>query len=100
MSSVLFVAVTPSGPTPISSPTSRPVLSGECTQHPTSSRSGCSSTPLIDAAWGQFPPPDPRASLHAYVSNLRKLLAGIGVDARTALASAPPGYRLTVRESD
>jgi DNA-binding SARP family transcriptional activator len=34
------------------------------------------------------------------VSNLRKLLAGIGVDSRTALASAPPGYRLTVPESD
>ena len=49
---------------------------------------------LIEAAWEQFPPPDPRASLHSYVSNLRKLLAGIGVDSRTALASAPPGYRL------
>ncbi len=34
---------------PISSPTSLPALSGECTQHPTSSRSGCSSTPLIAA---------------------------------------------------
>jgi DNA-binding SARP family transcriptional activator len=34
------------------------------------------------------------------VSNLRKLLASIGVDSRTALASAPPGYRLTVPESD
>ena len=55
---------------------------------------------LIEAAWEQFPPPDPRASLHSYVSNLRKLLAGIGVDSRTALASAPPGYRLTVPESD
>ena len=55
---------------------------------------------LIEAAWEQFPPPDPRASLHSYVSNLRKLLAGIGVDSRTALASAPPGYRLTVRETD
>src|SRR4051794_29508710 len=55
---------------------------------------------LIEAAWEQFPPPDPRASLHSYVSNLRKLLASIGVDSRTALASAPPGYRLTVRESD
>lgn len=55
---------------------------------------------LIEAAWEQFPPPDPRASLHSYVSNLRKLLASIGVDSRTALASAPPGYRLTVPESD
>lgn len=55
---------------------------------------------LIEAAWEQFPPPDPRTSLHSYVSNLRKLLANIGVDSRTALASAPPGYRLSVREND
>ncbi|OBK79494.1 BTAD domain-containing putative transcriptional regulator [Mycobacterium sp. 1274761.0] len=54
---------------------------------------------LIEAAWEQFPPPDPRASLHSYISNLRKLLAGIGVDSRTALASAPPGYRLSVPEN-
>jgi SARP family transcriptional regulator, regulator of embCAB operon len=54
---------------------------------------------LIDAAWEQFPPPDPRASLHSYVSNLRKLLGSIDVDSRTALASAPPGYRLAVPES-
>ena len=55
---------------------------------------------LIEAAWEQFPPPDPRTSLHSYVSNLRKLLANIGVDSRTALASAPPGYRLSVPERD
>jgi DNA-binding SARP family transcriptional activator len=55
---------------------------------------------LIEAAWEQFPPPDPRASLHSYVSNLRKLLGGIGVDSRTALVSAPPGYRLAVPEND
>ncbi len=54
---------------------------------------------LIDAAWEQFPPPDPRASLHSYVSNLRKLLGGVGVDSRTALVSAPPGHRLTVPET-
>jgi DNA-binding SARP family transcriptional activator len=55
---------------------------------------------LIEAAWEQFPPPDPRASLHSYVSNLRKLLGGIGVGSRTALVSAPPGYRLAVPEND
>src|SRR6201991_1427102 len=58
-----------------------------------------STDALIEAAWEQFPPPDPRASLHSYVSNLRKLLAGIGVDSRTALVSAPPGYRLSVPET-
>ena len=54
---------------------------------------------LIEAAWEQFPPPDPRASLHSYISNLRKLLGSIGVDSRTALVSAPPGYRLSVPEN-
>lgn len=57
------------------------------------------SDSLIEAAWEQFPPPDPRASLHSYISNIRKLLAGVGVDSRTALASAPPGYRLAVPET-
>ncbi len=33
------------------------------------------------------------------MSNLRKLLAGVGVDSRTALVSAPPGYRLSVPET-
>jgi DNA-binding SARP family transcriptional activator len=55
---------------------------------------------LIEAAWEQSPPPDPRASLHSYVSNLRKLLGSIGVDSRTALVSAPPGYRLSVPENN
>ena len=41
-----------------------------------------------------------RASLHSYVSNLRKLLGGVGVDSRTALVNAPPGYRLSVPEKD
>lgn len=54
---------------------------------------------LIEAAWEQFPPPDPRASLHSYVSNLRKLLGSIGIDSRAALVSAPPGYRLSVPEN-
>jgi SARP family transcriptional regulator, regulator of embCAB operon len=55
---------------------------------------------LIDAAWEQWPPPGARASLHSYVSNLRKILDGAGIDSRTALASAPPGYRLSVAEMD
>ena len=48
---MLLVAVTPSGSVavPMSSPTSLPALSAECTQQPTSSRSGCSSTPLMAA---------------------------------------------------
>jgi DNA-binding SARP family transcriptional activator len=52
---------------------------------------------LIGAAWDQRPPPGARATLHAYISNLRRLLSGAGVD-RAALASRPPGYQLTIAE--
>jgi SARP family transcriptional regulator, regulator of embCAB operon len=55
---------------------------------------------LINAAWEQWPPPGARASLHSYVSNLRRLLGSAGVDSRKLLANAPPGYRLSVRDSD
>jgi DNA-binding SARP family transcriptional activator len=55
---------------------------------------------LITAAWEEWPPPGARASLHSYVSNLRKLLASTGADSRTALVSAPPGYRLSVADTD
>ncbi len=51
---------------------------------------------LVTAAWEQFPPPEPKASLHSYISNLRKLIAGTGADGRAVLASAAPGYRLAV----
>jgi DNA-binding SARP family transcriptional activator len=55
---------------------------------------------LVNAAWEQYPPAEPKASLHSYVSNLRRLLAGVGLDAKTVLASAPPGYRLSVADAD
>lgn len=54
---------------------------------------------LIGAAWEDFPPPGARTSLHSYVSNLRRLLGTAGVDPRTVLASAPPGYRLAVPDA-
>jgi SARP family transcriptional regulator, regulator of embCAB operon len=54
---------------------------------------------LINAAWDERPPPEARASLHSYVSNLRRLLSNIGVDPRTVLVSAPPGYRLIVPDA-
>ncbi len=59
-----------------------------------------SSESLVHAAWEQFPPPEPKASLHSYISNLRKLVASAGLDAKSVLASAPPGYRLTVPDAD
>lgn len=57
-----------------------------------------SSDTLVGAAWEQFPPPEPKASLHSYISNLRKLISSGGSDGRMILASAPPGYRLTVTD--
>lgn len=53
---------------------------------------------LIGAAWEDWPPPGARATLHTYVSNLRRLLTGAGADSRTALLSKPPGYQLRIPE--
>jgi SARP family transcriptional regulator, regulator of embCAB operon len=50
---------------------------------------------LVTAAWEQWPPSEARASLHSYISNLRRLLG----DSRAMLANAPPGYRLTVDDT-
>lgn len=54
---------------------------------------------LITALWDQWPPPGARASLHSYVSNLRKLMNNAGIDARAILAAAPPGYRLSIPDA-
>jgi SARP family transcriptional regulator, regulator of embCAB operon len=51
---------------------------------------------LTDAAWRQGPPPEARASLHTYVSNIRRLLSKVGVDSAAVLQKAQPGYRLNV----
>lgn len=53
---------------------------------------------LIGAAWNQRPPSGARATLHAYISNLRRLMSDAGID-RTLLASAPPGYRLAIDQN-
>lgn len=51
---------------------------------------------LLDAAWRGSPPPEARASLHTYVSSLRRLLTNAGVDPTDVLVRAQPGYRLNV----
>jgi DNA-binding SARP family transcriptional activator len=51
---------------------------------------------LITAAWEQWPPAEARASLHSYISNLRRALG----DSRSMLENAPPGYRLSVADND
>lgn len=55
---------------------------------------------LIDAAWEQGAPSGARATLYAYVSNLRRQMSKAGVQARALLANASPGYRLAVLDSD
>jgi DNA-binding SARP family transcriptional activator len=55
---------------------------------------------LVTAAWDESPAPVVRASIQSYVSNLRRILASAEVDAHTVLASAPPGYRLSVASGD
>ncbi|GAS88934.1 BTAD domain-containing putative transcriptional regulator [Mycolicibacterium brisbanense] len=52
---------------------------------------------LIDAVWDQNPVPAARATVHTHVSNLRRLL---GSGASSVLASAAPGYRLSVAAGD
>jgi DNA-binding SARP family transcriptional activator len=52
---------------------------------------------LIGAAWDQRPPQGARATLHAYISNLRRLMTGAGID-RSVLASRPPGYQLSISD--
>jgi DNA-binding SARP family transcriptional activator len=53
---------------------------------------------LINSAWDERPPEGARATLHAYVSNLRRLMRGAGIDP-AILASAPPGYRLAIADN-
>ena len=52
---------------------------------------------LIGAAWDQRPPQGARATLHAYISNLRRLMNSAGID-RALLASTPPGYQLRISD--
>jgi DNA-binding SARP family transcriptional activator len=52
---------------------------------------------IIDAIWADSAhAADATHNLHVYVANLRKIFGSAGVDPRTVLASARPGYRLDV----
>lgn len=59
-----------------------------------------STDSLITAAWEQWPPAEARASLHSYISNLRKLITTAGADPKSMLVNAPPGYRLNAADTD
>jgi DNA-binding SARP family transcriptional activator len=53
---------------------------------------------LINAVWPESAPEGARATLHSYVSNLRRLIGTANVDPKTVLAGVPPGYRLAVND--
>jgi SARP family transcriptional regulator, regulator of embCAB operon len=55
---------------------------------------------LINAVWDEDPVPAARTSIQAHVSNLRRLLRDAGGDPYQVLASAPPGYQLSVADAD
>ena len=59
-----------------------------------------STDAIIAATWGERDQREARASLHTYVSALRRLLNNAGVEGRSVLAAVPPGYRLDASESD
>lgn len=58
-----------------------------------------STDSLITAAWEEWPPAEARASLHSYVSNLRRLVSVAGADPKSVLVNAPPGYRLNLADT-
>lgn len=55
---------------------------------------------LITAIWDEdAPEADAIHNLHVYVANLRKVLGAAGVDPKTVLASARPGYQINVPDA-
>lgn len=54
---------------------------------------------LIDAVWGEPAPSGARATLHSYVSNIRRLIAATGAEPHRILVSTPPGYRLSISDT-
>jgi SARP family transcriptional regulator, regulator of embCAB operon len=59
-----------------------------------------STDSLIGAVSDQSPVSTSRASIHTYVSNLRRLLGNGAAGANAVLAVAPPGYRLSVADGE
>lgn len=54
---------------------------------------------IIDAIFEESAKADAVHNLHVYIASLRKILGSAGVDPKEVLASARPGYRLSVSES-
>jgi SARP family transcriptional regulator, regulator of embCAB operon len=55
---------------------------------------------IINAIWDEdSPEADAIHNLHVYIANLRKVLGAAGVDPKTVLASARPGYQLNAPDA-
>jgi DNA-binding SARP family transcriptional activator len=53
-----------------------------------------SSDQVIDALWGERPPPSARANLHSYIRGLREVLTTAVPDGTARLVTTAAGYRL------
>ncbi|GIJ71925.1 AfsR/SARP family transcriptional regulator [Virgisporangium ochraceum] len=53
-----------------------------------------SSDRIIDALWGERPPPSARANLHSYIRGLREVLARAAPGGGAELSTTTAGYRL------
>jgi DNA-binding SARP family transcriptional activator len=84
------------GPMPLGAPKQRAVLAMLVLNR----NRPVSVDSLINAVWDQLPVPAARASIHSYVSRLRGLIGAAGLGANHVLASAPPGYQLSVDDAN
>lgn len=89
----LLLAV-PATPLPLGTPKQRAVLAMLLINR----NHAVSTESLINAVWDESPVPGARATVQTLVSNLRRLVSTAGVDPQTVLASAPPGYQLSVAD--
>ncbi|MFJ6757516.1 BTAD domain-containing putative transcriptional regulator [Streptomyces sp. NPDC091273] len=74
----------------------RSLLAYLCTHH----GEAVSSGRLIEALWSGTPPQTAATALHVYVSQLRKHLRALGLDAAALVTTQPPGYRLRLGGCD
>jgi SARP family transcriptional regulator, regulator of embCAB operon len=84
------------GPVPLGAPKQRAVLAMLVLNR----NRPVSVDALINAVWDEVPVPAARTSIHSYVSRLRGLIGAAGLDGNQVLASAPPGYQLSVDDAN
>ena len=82
------------GPVELGSPKQRAVLAALLLE----AGRAVATERLIDQIWGDDVPGNVAASLHAYVSNLRRILRD-GDRVTSPIVRQPPGYRLDVADN-